>query len=301
MRRGGFAALSAPEGGPPVNQLPTIPEDPRLSRRIRDAARRGALGHAVILSGPGDKTRAARFLAAAMECTGEDAPCGQCPACSKVLRDIHPDVITVQDPDHKNISVDVLRDVRADAYIMPNEGRRKIYLFPDCRILEPKTQNVLLKVLEEGPPQAAFIFCAENSAQLLQTIRSRAVEWKLAESGHAGEQDNGARRLCALLRPRKGADITAFCTDLENSKLGRDQLQQLLSGCRDMTSRALAAACGAEQSDPDICALAEALDRRTLMRLAELFEHYIRRCGYNIGVGHLTGALAADLSDCLHR
>ena len=140
-----------------MNQLPIIPEDPRLSELIRAAAGRGALGHAVILSGRGDKVRAARFLAAAMECTGDSAPRGQCPACRKVLRDIHPDVITVQDPDHKNISVDVLRAVRTDAYIMPNEGRRKIYIFPDCRILEPKTQNVLLKVLEEGPPQAALI------------------------------------------------------------------------------------------------------------------------------------------------
>ena len=61
-----------------------------------------------------------------MECAGEGArPCGTCPPAEKVLADIHPDVITVRDPDHKNIAVDVVRDLRADAYIRPNEGRAK--------------------------------------------------------------------------------------------------------------------------------------------------------------------------------
>ncbi|MFR5405504.1 MAG: hypothetical protein ACLTG0_08955 [Oscillibacter sp.] len=80
----------------------------------------------------------------------ESRPCGVCPACRKVLAGIHPDVITVRDPDHKNIAVDVVRAIRADAYIRPNEGRRKVYVFPDCALLTEQDQNVLLKVVEEG-------------------------------------------------------------------------------------------------------------------------------------------------------
>lgn len=275
----------------------TIPEEPRLARRIREAARRGALGHAVILSGQGDLLRTARFIAAAMECEGEDRPCGQCAPCQKVLRDIHPDVIQVEDPEHKNISIDVLRQVRSDAYILPNEGRRKIYLFADCERLDPKVQNVLLKVLEEGPPHAAFLFCARNSAALLPTIRSRAVEWKLSPAAESAGLDDGARQLCELLCGGKAADLAAYCADLENSKIGREELQSLLSDARDLVSGGLAACYGAGAGDELSRRLARDMGRRRLSRAADVLEQFTRQCGYHIGVGHLAGALAVALAD----
>ena len=275
----------------------TISQEPRLAQRIREAAGRGTLGHAVILSGQGDLLQAARFTAAAMECESGAAPCGQCAACSKVMRDIHPDVITVADPEHKNISVEVLRQVRSDAYILPNEGKRTVYIFPDCDLLDPKAQNVLLKVLEEGPSHAAFLFCARNSAALLQTIRSRAVEWKLASAESAPAGDDGARQLCELLCGGKAADIIAFCTDLENSKLKREELQALLSGARDLLSGALAACYGAGDGDELSRRMAQTLGRRKLAALVEILQKFTLQCAYNIGVGHLTGALGVALTE----
>ena len=185
------------------------PEEP-AAIRIREAATRGTLSHALLLTGSGDRMSAACFAAAALECTGEESrPCGVCPACRKVLAGIHPDVITVRDPDHKNIAVDVVRAIRADAYIRPNEGRRKVYVFPDCALLTEQDQNVLLKVVEEGPPYAAFLFCAENAAVVLQTLRSRCVELKLhpaAEGG--GEEVQAAEALCRCLAARKRGKVT---------------------------------------------------------------------------------------------
>lgn len=273
----------------------TIPEDPRLAERIRQAARGDALGHALIFSGPGDLVRAARFAAAAMECQGSDRPCGQCGPCSKVLRDIHPDVITVTDPEHKNISIDVLRQVRADAYILPNEGRRKIYIFPDCGLLDPKAQGVLLKVLEEGPPQAAFLFCARNSSVLLPTIRSRSVELRLRPAGDGADPDDGARTLCRLLCAGKAAELTAFCAELENSKIDRESLQRLLSNARDLLAGGLAACYGAGPGDQLSLRLAQDLGRRRLSAAADVLQEFARQCEYNVGVGHLTGALAVAL------
>ena len=220
----------------------TLPGELRLARRIRKAAGRGTLGHAAILSGRGDLAAAARFLAAAMECEGSGPPCGQCGPCRKVLRGIHPDVITVEDREHKSISLEVLRRTAADAYVLPNEGRRKIYLFPDCGVLEPKSQNVLLKVLEEGPPHAAFLFCAENSMALLPTIRSRAVEWRLAGGSESpGGGAAQAETLCELLCGSSQADLLAFCTELETGRVEREELQALLSEARDLLAEGLAA------------------------------------------------------------
>ena len=58
------------------------PEEP-AAIRIREAATRGTLSHALLLTGSGDRMSAACFAAAALECTGEESrPCGVCPACS---------------------------------------------------------------------------------------------------------------------------------------------------------------------------------------------------------------------------
>ncbi len=275
-----------------------IPGQPRLMERVRSAARRGAMPHAVIFSGQGDLTAAARFAAAAMECSAAQPPCGVCPACRKVLRDIHPDVITVLDPEHKNLSMEILRSVRSDAYIMPNEGKRKIYIFPDCGLLDPKTQNVLLKVLEEGPPHAAFLFCARNSAVLLPTIRSRAVEWKLAAGDVCPEADTGAAQLCQLLCRRDTAELAAFCAGLENSKASREELQKLLSDARDLAAAGLAACYGAGPGDALSRHLSQEMGRQRLAKAAEVLDRFSRQCGYNINVGHLTGALAVALESC---
>lgn len=279
----------------------TIPGEPRLAGRIREAAGRDALGHAIILSGRGDLAGAARFAAAAMECEGGDRPCGSCGPCRKVLRGVHPDVVTVEDPEHKNIAVDVLRSVVADAYILPNEGRRKIYLFPDCDLLDPKAQNVLLKVLEDGPPHAAFLFCARNSAVLLPTIRSRAAEWKLSPLAEEAESDDSAGRLCRLLCQRRAEEIIAFCTDLENSKIGREELKSLLSDARDLLAEGLAASYGVGDGQLAV-QIAGQLGRREIAAAAEVLDRFIRQCNFNIGVGHLTGALTVDLvTFCAHK
>ena len=275
----------------------TLPGQEKLAGQLRRAAAAGALGPAVILSGRGDLLRAARFAAVAMECQGDEPPCGVCPACRKVLRDIHPDVITVRDPDHKSIAMEVLRSVRADAYILPNEGKRKVYLFPDCALLDPKGQNVLLKVLEEGPPHAAFLFCAESSALLLPTIRSRCVEWRLAPPPERSTPaDEEARRLCELLCGGRAADLAAFCAGLENSKIDREALGRLLSDARDLLCAALALSAGRGGDDPLVRRLADALDRRRLSALADVLGDFSRQCGYNVGVGHLAGALAVALA-----
>lgn len=266
----------------------TIPGEPRLSRRVREAANRDALGHAAVLSGRGDLSAAARFLAAALQCRGGDKPCGACPDCRKALRDIHPDIITVTDPEHKNVSVDVLRRTAAEASVLPNEGRRKVYIFPDCSLLDGKAQNVLLKVVEDGPPHAAFIFCAANSAVLLPTIRSRTTEWKLSPPPETAAADGQARRLYELVRSGGAPEIAAFCAELENGRISREELKGLLSDARDLLTAALAAACTGRDGGPAA--------KYKLSAAAESLSGFIRQCNYNVGVGQVLGALAVELS-----
>ena len=276
--------------------------DPVFSR-IRAAAARGALSHALLFTGPGDRLAAARFAASAFQCVGpeRDRPCGVCPACRKVREDIHPDVVTVRDEEHKFIAVDVVREVRRDAYIRPNEGERKVYLFPDCALLTEQDQNVLLKLVEEGPPYAAFVFCAENPAAVLQTLRSRCVELKLQPKAPQGREEDGeGEALCRCLLRRKRGSAAELAVRLEKKKLSRENLSALLERSEALLSQALVLTYGGTAGDGDR-ALAEELGKRLtkaqLVRTIELMKQYRRECGYNVGPGHVLGALAAELEE----
>lgn len=157
------------------------------------------LSHAYILSGPAGsgKHTLARLLSAAMLCAAPAArrPCGRCGPCKKVLGGIHPDVAVISGPGPgKPITVDQVRSLRADAYIRPNEGERKVYLLEGADRMNASAQNAMLKLLEEGPSYAAFLLLAENGGGLLQTVRSRCEELSLVPvSPGEAEQWLGAR------------------------------------------------------------------------------------------------------------
>ena len=279
----------------------TLEKDPG-ALRIREAAGRGTLSHALLCTGSGDRAGLARYAAAAMECTADRGqPCGVCPACRKVGQDIHPDVITVRDPDHKNIAVDVVRAIRADAYIRPNEGQRKVYIFPDCALLTEQDQNVLLKIVEEGPPYAAFLFCAENPSQVLRTLRSRCVEIKLRPgSEEDGEPSEAAEALCRAIGSRRRGAVAELAVRLEKKKLDREALSAMLERSRAAFAAALLLLYGQEPGEMEIAPfLAKNLTKSQIMSTIELLQKYHGECAYNVGPGHVLGALAAELEGIL--
>ena len=281
----------------------TLEKDPG-ALRIREAAGRGTLSHALLFTGSGDRAGLARYAAAAMECRADRGrPCGVCPACRKVGQDIHPDVITVRDPDHKNIAVDVVRSIRADAYIRPNEGRRMVYLFPDCALLTEQDQNVLLKIVEEGPPYAAFLFCAENPSQVLQTLRSRCVEVKLRPGMEEdGEPSEAAEALCRAIGSRRRGAVAELAVRLEKKKLDREALSAMLERSLASFAAALLSLYGRQpgEMDREIAPfLAKNLTKTQIMSTIELLQKYHGECAYNVGPGHVLGALAAELEGIL--
>ena len=151
----------------------------QLKENLRASIGRGHIAHFYLISGPAGsgKRTLARLLAAAILCKNGDAPCLGCTACRKVMADTHPDFITVTDPEHKNVAVKIVREIREDMFILPNEADRKIYLFPQELGIEG--QNALLKILEEPPEYGVFILLSENPETLLPTVRSRCTQLQM--------------------------------------------------------------------------------------------------------------------------
>lgn len=279
-----------------------LPENSTLERAVRRAAEQGRLSHAIVLSGDGGLTDAARFIAAAHVCEGTDRPCLRCRHCRKVLEGIHPDVSVIRDTEHRELTVDAVRALRQDVYIRPNEAARKVYIIADSRQLNERDQNVLLKIVEEGPPYAAFIFCTDSPAALLETVRSRCVLLK-CDAPAPDALPPEAEQLCRAFARGRLLPVTTYLVSLENRRMKREELRDVLRGAWCAAAEALLLQMGKAVPDP-ACGetaqvLAGGLDRRRLYGLTALLEKYSGECVYNVGAGHVLGALAVEWEELL--
>lgn len=279
-----------------------LPENSTLERAVRRAAEQERLSHAIVLSGDGGLTDAARFIAAAHVCEGTDRPCLRCRHCRKVLEGIHPDISVIRDTEHRELTVDAVRALRQDVYIRPNEAARKVYIIADSRQLNERDQNVLLKIVEEGPPYAAFIFCTDSPAALLETVRSRCVLLK-CDAPAPDALPPEAEQLCRAFARGKLLPVTTYLVSLENRRMKREELRDVLRGAWCAAAEALLLQMGKAVPDP-ACgetaqALAGGLDRRRLYGLTALLEKYSGECVYNVGAGHVLGALAVEWEELL--
>ena len=151
----------------------------RLKQNLTQAASKHRFSHFYMICGPegSGKHTLAKLLSAALMCEGEHQPCLRCNACRKVMAGTHPDISYVEDVEKKTTPVDLIRDARADMFVQPNEGSRKIYIFP--QELGVSGQNALLKVLEEPPSYGVFLLLTDNPEKILTTVRSRSVQLTL--------------------------------------------------------------------------------------------------------------------------
>lgn len=98
---------------------------------------------------------------------------------TRVLIQQHPDVLIVPpDPPQLLIKLGQVRTLIQSAQYLPAEAPRKIFILTAASFMK-EAANSLLKILEEPPDYAHLILCAENTGELLPTIRSRCAVVRL--------------------------------------------------------------------------------------------------------------------------
>ncbi len=186
--------------------------------RLRESVRAGRVPQALILAGPkgAGKYTLALMLARAVNCLEhvetEGLPdyCGKCRNCERIgeaaaldervaeavaareeMRDVdkretrilvqtHPDVLIVPpDPPQMLIKIGQVRQaIHAAYYRPPMEARRAFTIFTSGAFMK-EAANSLLKLLEEPPANTTLILLTENPQELLPTIRSRAMTFRI--------------------------------------------------------------------------------------------------------------------------
>lgn len=198
-----------------------------LKNQIENVFESGKIPHALIIEGDTEfaRIKLADFLAKSIMCQGAVKPCGQCGQCKKIQDMSHPDYIVLEGKTKSmSVSIDDIRKMRNDAYIIANEGNRKIYLIKNAHKMNEYAQNALLKCLEEPPENVMIMLECEESMQLLETVRSRCVLLRTGKGvGKELEDDDPEiEKLCfdialATLQPSEST-LMALLGKFENDK-----------------------------------------------------------------------------------
>lgn len=257
----------------------------------------GRIRHAYIVVSPSAEEgwQEAVRIAQAAVCRGlPPLPCGKCNACRKAAEGKHPDITVIErltgdgGKKKREVVVDQVREVAADAVVLPNEAARKVYLFKDAEFMNPEAQNAALKFLEEPPNGAVLVLCVSNPGRLLPTVRSRCVEINVTAEHEAEESPMAAlaEEYLKKVAARDRLSLWLFCE--ENATLS---FQEMTEFCLCIEQRVTEA----------LCARADAMgmEKQQLTALIGLMEKCMDCLKVNVNVKQVfglleTGSIAAE-------
>ena len=308
-----------------------------LISQVTETLRFGHIFHACIISGPeglGKKTMA-KYLAAGAVCSDSNPPCGRCESCRKVEKGIHPDIEFIR-PDGQQIKVDQIRDMRLWLHVLPNDAPRKVAIIEDSGRMNTNAQNAILKILEEPPSSSVILLVVESEAELLPTILSRCIRFrmqplsevemkqellrrnkKLTETeaeelaiisgGNLGRALNLIKKKSTNGYSEKIVTAIADCNIKELINLAvsmeksvkRDALTDIIIEVRNQLGRAASCLSGSNEYsyDNEVESMARRYSKSKLMKMVSICSHQLKYCDSNVGVGHITGAFVSLISE----
>lgn len=253
----------------------------RIKDQLNLMESQGNFPHAIIIDGGTEQERhmLADILASWRICESEnERPCGVCLSCQKLASNSHPDVFRVTGTgSSRSLHIDMIRNIRQDAYIIPNEAQYKLYIIENAEMMTEQAQNALLKVLEEPPRSVVFILTCGSSSSLLLTIRSRSQVLTLDSSDEYLEVDEKskgvAEEIAMAVVSSKELDLLRATAPLIKDKV---LIKSVLQALLEIFRRAcVSKECEEHVSESEL-AIQKLSQRLTSMRLLSLINVIIK-------------------------
>jgi len=138
---------------------------------FNDALIKGHLSHSYLISGS-ENIELAKTIASRILCKQEHTGCGSCSSCIKLASGNHPDFMVIL-PDGASIKNAQIEEFQEFIFIRPFESKHKVVIFMEAHLMTERAQNRILKVLEEPPEYAVFLFMTKQMEIMLETVHSR--------------------------------------------------------------------------------------------------------------------------------
>ena len=147
---------------------------------LKSAMARDRIAHAYLFSGMEGvgKRSAAALFAGALNCRGEEPPCGDCASCRKAAHRNHPNIITIK-AEGQFIKIGAIKELQARMAFRPEEGKR-VLIIEEADRMNAAAANALLKTLEEPSPENVLLLTTARSHALPMTILSRCQHLRFA-------------------------------------------------------------------------------------------------------------------------
>ena len=152
---------------------------------LGNALREGRIAQAYLFSGIRGvgKTTAARILAKALNCIGDDGsttgpvadPCGKCLVCHEIRQGGDLDVLEIDAATYSK--VEQVRDLTESLKYGPARDRYKVVVLDEIHRLSRQAFDALLKIVEEPPAHLTFVFATTEIEMVPATILSRCQEF----------------------------------------------------------------------------------------------------------------------------
>lgn len=168
--------------------------DIKLIERISKSILAGNVFHACIIEADYcvDKPAFAKDLLKAVICREEPGRgCDRCINCRKIDHDNYEDLYYIQS-DGLSVKDEAVFQLQEKLKRKPSAGERNMAVICDADTMTARAQNRLLKTLEEPNPGTVILLLSENRENLLQTIRSRCVIYRLNSLERADENQRMA-------------------------------------------------------------------------------------------------------------
>ncbi len=280
-----------------------------LKENISQSANAGTLPHGILVDCENEELSLefARYIANCIVCKGDKKPCGVCSACNKANSGGHPDIIERdgRTKQSKTFKIEAIREIRSEAFIVPNESESKVYILKNAQDMSEEAQNAFLKILEEPPLFVYFIILTTSKSAMLETVLSRVSSFNLMdETKSIGEKERELLTdfIDAVMDEKSGElRLAEHCSAyLKNNKLAREILGYAQIIFRD----ALVIKNGYDREfefDEEAHKLAAALSSNSLMNLTNTADELIKSVDRNINNNLLLIRISYEMRRAISR